>query len=544
MSTDPLPATQTPLAEDPLAESRSLPGSGGALLVRSLRRQWRRSAIGAGFLALWQASEALVPVAIGLVIDHALLPRDPRALLLGLLGMTLLFVVLSYSYRFGSRSLNAASAQEGHALRVEVASHALFRTDSRDLVPGEVMSRSTADADGATRIFSQLGMGTSAAAGFLGAAAYLLITDPVVGLVVLVVAPLISVIVTRSGKGISDRSADQQAAMAEAGARVGDIISGFRVLTALGGQDWANRSYHDASRSSAQAAVRTASATGKVSGIGELAVSLTLGTVLLIAGWRVISGDLGAGQLVAIVGVGVYLSEPIRLLGNTIAAGATAHGAARRIVEFLWQQDAPRDHGDTIAAGSVRLPGPGPTIPAGTFCAIDPGGAADRARLLSALHGHDAGVEIDNRPVTDYAAGLAGGLLIAPHTADVFEGTLRSNITMSHQPGVVVDPGVLRASAAQDMTYANTEGPDHPTREAGSNLSGGERQRLVLARALHADPPVLVLDDPTSAVDSVTELEIARGIHAHRCGRTTLVLTSSPVFHRVADISVDPGGRK
>lgn len=518
------------------------PTTGGGILTRSFRRQWRLSATGAAFLALWQLSEALVPVAIGLIVDRAVLPRDGRALVIGLAGMIGLFVVLSFSYRFGSRSLNAASSREAHALRVEVATHALTRSHAHELVPGEVMSRSTADADGATRVFSQVGMGASALAGFLGAAGYLLLTDVVVGLLVLVIAPVISALVARSGAGISARSADQQASVAEAGARAGDIIGGFRVLKALGGEAWADRNYHEASRISARAGIRTASATGKVAGIGELAVALTLAAVLLLSGWRVISGDLGAGQLVAIVGLAVYLSEPIRLLSNTIAAGATAHGAAGRLAEFLGRAPAPPAGTARVTDGHVRLTHPDLDIPAGTFCVIDPGGAAARSTLLDALSGRVAGGLVDSHPVDQLVVVVSGGYLLAPHAAHVFEGTLRSNITMNHAPEAVVDPDVLAASAALDLVAATPDGLDQPIREAGSNLSGGERQRLALARALHSDPAVLVLDDPTSAVDSVTDLGIARGVHRLRHGRTTVVLTASPAFHRVADLTLHPYG--
>ncbi len=86
-----------------------------------------------------------------------------------------------------------------------------------------------------------------------------------------------------------------------------------------------------------------------------------------------------------------------------------------------------------------------------------------------------------------------------------------------------------------DVVALHPDGLDHPVRDRGANLSGGQRQRLSLARALAADTEVLVLRDPTTAVDAVTEQLIARNVAALRRGRTTLVITSSPALLDVAD---------
>lgn len=470
---------------------------GSFILRRTVKRQWKRAVLGALFLGLWQLSEALVPIAIGLIIDHAVLPRDLRLLVISLVSFGALFFVLSGSYRIGSRALNRAVNHESHALRVEVASHALTKMSTKDLVPGEVMSRSTADADSITRIFGQLGTGVSALAGFAGAAIFLLFSDWLVGLIVLIIAPIISGIVAVSSRGISQRSSTQQATLATAGAQVGDTMLGLRVIKAIGGERWASSAYRQASQESAKAAINTAAATGKVAGIGELAVAINLAAVLLMAAWRVSSGQLEPGQLIAIIGIGVYLSEPIRLLSNSINAAAVAHGAANRVAEFLSVEEDKETNPENL------------DVSGSTFIVANPD-----CLILPEQH---------------------EGALIVPHAADVFEGTIRSNIAMNHDPAAVVDDSVLAASGATDIVAALPDGLDAQVRDSGSNLSGGQRQRIALARALHADPDVLVLVDPTSAVDSVTEVNIAQGIRKYRAGKTTMVLSTSPAFRHIAD---------
>ncbi len=163
-----------------------------------------------------------------------------------------------------------------------------------------------------------------------------------------------------------------------------------------------------------------------------------------------------------------------------------------------------------------------------------PGDAEELMRLLG---GHVAGYRGDVRfggvPLRDLPIAAGRALLLAePHHTDLFTGTIRSNVvTADDDDGLAT---ALRASAADEVVAQHADGLDHAVTERGAGLSGGQRQRLALARALLAKPPVLVLHDPTTAVDAVTEHEIARGIRALRHGPgsayATLVITSSPAL--------------
>ncbi len=138
-------------------------------------------------------------------------------------------------------------------------------------------------------------------------------------------------------------------------------------------------------------------------------------------------------------------------------------------------------------------------------------------------------------------------LLVNPRQTDLLHGTLRSNLDPDGLREDTDIARVLDAAAAHDIVRLHESGLDQPVTAKGGTYSGGQRQRIALARALATDSSILVLDNPTTAVDAVTEQRIALGIRAlrHRSGsRTTWVVTTSPALLAQADRVVHvEGGR-
>ena len=126
-------------------------------------------------------------------------------------------------------------------------------------------------------------------------------------------------------------------------------------------------------------------------------------------------------------------------------------------------------------------------------------------------------------------------ILVSDSNATLFSGPLRDELDIR---GTATEDDLLDAietASAEDVIEALDDGLDTEVEERGRSFSGGQRQRLVLTRALVADPDILVLVEPTSAVDAHTEARIAERLRQHRAGRTTVVTTASPLMLDQAD---------
>jgi len=466
------------------------------------RNRWRLFA-GCVLIALHQGCEATVPILIGETVDRAVVTGSLARLAewVGLLG--LLFLVLTTAYRNGARQLMRALADESHALRLEVAAKVL---DPRAEVRiGDVLTISTTDADHASYLLDYVPRIIGALVATAVSAVGLFLISVPLGLVVLVGTPVVLIALQRAAPLITRRVAARQEVAGRASSLATDLVTGLRPLRGIGAQEAADARYHTVSRESLRATLLAARTLG-----GFQAASTTVSTLLacgiaITAGWFALTGRISAGELVTVIGLAAFLGEPFGTLSAAPSWVATARASADRIAEVLSAVPS----ADVLSDPPV-LPTSGECL--GVVVESDPSG-------LLLLYD-------DGSPDT----------LVAPHHPELFSGTIRENIVLSGHNGL---EQVLDASAADDVVDAHPDGLDHAIAERGSTLSGGQRQRLALARALLAGPRLLVLHDPTTAVDAVTEHAIARGIRdlRHSPGSTlgTLLVTTSPALLAVTD---------
>ena len=532
------------------------PASARELLARVLRRNARAMAVCCTLLSVWQLSEAAVSVVVGEFIDHAVLPGDVGALIEWAALLALVFAALMFFYRYGALIAYRVDQVEANRLRVEIAGHVLRPRGARTgRLPGAILSLATVDADGVGTLAQSAGNTVASAVAVAVSAVVLLKIDLVIGLTVLLGLPLTLFVTQLVTPAIARRSREQRGRVAATSAAAADLVRGLRVVKGIGAEDEAAARYRERSQVAKAAGIRVAGSQALMKAVSTGLSGLFLAAVTLLAGRRALEHDITIGQLIAIVGLTQFLAVPIQTLGQVGALVADGHASAARIVEFLRTPPL-------LTAGTAQPPQTVPelALDAVRVGALDAFSLASRPGELLCLAVEDPAVtrtlvqllacEI---PAEDVSGEVRLGgtaicalsvparrerLLVNPHQTDLLHGTLRGNLDPDGRHEDADLARVLAAAAAHDIVRLHESGLDQPVAARGSTYSGGQRQRIALARALAADSSILVLDNPTTAVDAVTEQRIALGIRAlrHQSGsRVTWVVTTSPALLAQAD---------
>jgi ABC-type multidrug transport system fused ATPase/permease subunit len=339
------------------------------------------------------------------------------------------------------------------------------------------------------------------------------------------------------------------------------------VLRGIGGEELFLERYRRASQQVRTAAVHSARMWALISAVQVALPGLLLVGVAWYGARLALDGRISVGALVTVYGAVAFLMFPLRNFEEIAMAWSFSRPSAKRAARVLaLSRPGPRPTVITVVPGSspdgeLYDPVSGLRASAGLLTAVVCGDP-DRAGLLAdRLGGHSPGA------VEGEASALLGGraldamplaearaaVLVQDKDPVLLSGTLTELLDLPAY-GAVSVPQALAAAQCGDVLDAlvlSLAGEDadsgDPMRaritERGRSLSGGQRQRLALARSLVADPEVLVLDEPTSAVDAHTEARIAAGLKEIRTGRTTVVFTSSPLVLDQADrvVFVDDG---
>ena len=424
---------------------------------------------------------------------------------------------------------------------------------------GQLMSRATVDLQ-SVRFF--LGYGLifimQSALTIVLAAVAMFFVDPALAAIALAPVPFVIVIAWRYGRRARPAQQEVQQRIAELTADAEENVSGVRVIKAFAREQvQLNRFRRSVARVFEQAMIATRVQAFYTPFIGFLP-NLGLAAILLFGGVSVIHGSLSIGDFSAFYTYLLMLISPMRTLGYMLGMAQRATASGRRVFEIL---DRPSRM--PVPEGAAPLP-PGagrvelrdvtlryegaPTpalrdvslvVEAGTTVALVGPTASGKTTLVSLiprLYDPTSGsVLVDGADVRTVDPGsLRRHIALVTDDPFLFSASVHDNIAYA-KPDATREEVVGAAQRAQAHAFVTElpDGYDTMIGERGLTVSGGQRQRLAIARALLADPRILILDDATSSVDASTEQEIKRALAEVMRGRTTFVIA-----HRLSTITL------
>ena len=454
---------------------------------------------------------------------------------------------------------------------------------SRQVSTGEVATIIASDADHLGKLIQHLPALLGAAASFLVVAVLMLRTSVSLGLIVILGMPLVAAIVTLVIRPLQKRQAVQREAQSAVTTITTDTVAGLRILRGIGGEDVFARRYRDASQELRRRGVEVASSQATLMTLQVLLPGLFAAIVVWVAARMAVAGSLTPGGLITFYGYTAYLSWPLWVFTSSVQDYTRAVVGARRLSRLLEVAPAAgslveRLNLDPAAAhpvsGDLVDTGSGLHLKEGRMTALvcpDPQVSADLATRLGRFTDAGPTVTLAGRPLTTMPLEqVRASIVVSGATAQLFTGTLREALDVRSGPdpqqagledllraeterttGADVDqqvrpqereaPGddrlieAIGIADAGDVLTSLSEGLAGMITEKGRSLSGGQRQRVALARALLTEAPTLVLIEPTSALDSHTEARVAAQVHRARAGRTTVVVTASPLVLEACD---------
>lgn len=526
------------------------------LLWQAGRQPWTLVG-GVLFGVLWMLCQVAWPYLLGRAVDEGITgePRDVLRWCAALLAVALTqAATTTLRHRMAvtnwlrsslsvARLIGHHSADTGHAITATTAQ-------------GEIVATVSSDALRLGEVFDVVARLSGGVLAYLCVGGIVAAQSPLLGVLVLVGVPVLAAALSLLIGPLQRR---QQAYRHETGLLTtlgADTVAGLRVLRGIGGEDAFVDRYARQSDRARGAAVEVARTQSWLDGMQVLLPGVLVAALVWAGARLVAGGTLTPGELVTLYGYATFLVVPLRTGAEAAQVFTRGVVAGRRVLAVLRIRSAVQDPGQPVAppprGAALEDVASGLVVRPGRFTAVvdpDPDASAAVAVRLGRFD-DDALREapvlwggVDHRDVR--VREVRRRIVVSDTTPHLFAGPLaegldvlavrepdRARSTARHRR---ID-AALDAAAARETVDALPGGLDERVAERGRTFSGGQRQRLSLARALLTDAEVLVLIEPTSAVDAHTESLIAGGVRRAREGRTTVVVTASPLLLDRVDI--------
>jgi ATP-binding cassette subfamily B protein len=538
-------------------------------LLLEARPYWRH--IGGLFaLSLFSSVFALLtPLPLAIAVDSivgdplpAFVPvQSQTSVLLFAAGLFLLISLLKQLQEFGRLLLSTYTGENlllgfrsrlfRHAERVSLAYHDSRGTaDSTYRIQYDATAVSNIAVTGLIPFFTAI----VTVAGMIYVTARI---DWQLALVSLAVAPVLFLAMRLYRKRLRAQWHDAKRLESSAMSVVQESLEALRVVKAFGREDDQRDRFVDRSAASVRAKVSLSSVEGRFGIVVGAVIGLGMATVLFMGAHRVLAGAMTLAELTIVMGYLQQLYDPLKTASKKVGALQSSLASADRVYALLDEAPDFVDSPDALplerAAGAVAfqnvsfayeqghrvLDEVSFEVPPGTRLGIAGTTGAGKTTLVSLLtrfYDPSSGqIVLDGVDLRRYRlADLRNQFAIVLQEPVLFSTSVAENIAYARAGAEFEDVvAAAKAASAHDFISDLPDGYDTPVGERGVRLSGGERQRIALARAFLKDAPILILDEPTSSVDTGTEAEILEAMDRLMRGRTALMIA-----HRLSTLEI------
>ncbi len=523
----------------------------GLMVISTLLTTVAPKVLGLAITRLFKETTGILAHVAGAGIDHAYLIR----VLLALAGLYAMSAAFTYIVQ---RSLAVIAQKTVYLLRKQIdeklARLPLKFYDGHS--HGDIMSRATNDVDNINNILQQgLPQLISSAIGIVGASVMMLIISPMLFLITIITLPL-SFLATMLIARTSQRFfIAQQKALGELNGHVEEMLSGHGVVKAFGYEARSLRHFDDINQRLYDAGWKAQFISGFIFPLMNFISNLGYVAVCVAGGMMVARRSLTLGDVQAFIQYIRMFTQPVAQSAAMINLLQSAVASGERIFQVLDEAEEPADAPGALqhveAGGDVRFNdvrfGYRPetplfenlnlaVAPGRTVAIVGPTGAGKTTLVNLLMRFYDVwegAIEVNHHNIKAYQRSrLRRHFGMVLQDSWLFQGTIGDNIAYG-RPGASQEDIVSAAQAAHADHFirALPDGYQTMLNEDAANISAGEKQLITLARALLADPGILILDEATSNVDTRTELLIQQAMQTLMQGRTSFVIA-----HRLSTI--------